>query len=116
MAIKNAENDNRDIWVKYLWLLFDTLKTSAPEIHKQYFLIEATEDQIGQPGEEVTTTFPWPSFLEQPSFESSLGEEDILNWDITLQPPPKRPSGSVRVRLTYHGRNKPIPVDDPWLD
>ena len=40
-------------------------------------------------------------------------EEDILNWDVAMMPPP-RPSGTIRVRLIYKGRSKPLPVEDFW--
>ncbi|MYB94206.1 hypothetical protein F4Y43_10125 [Candidatus Poribacteria bacterium] len=41
-------------------------------------------------------------------------EEDILNWDAVVVPPPPRRSGTIRVKLIYKGRSKPIPDDDPW--
>ena len=44
----------------------------------------------------------------------SYSEEDILNWDAAIVTPPLRPSGTIRVRLIYKGRRKPIPVENPW--
>ena len=41
-------------------------------------------------------------------------EEDILDWDFAIVTPPPRPSGTIRVRLIYKGRSKPIPVEDFW--
>ena len=41
-------------------------------------------------------------------------EEDILNWDAAIVTPPPRRSGTIRVRLIYKGRRKPIPVENPW--
>ena len=41
-------------------------------------------------------------------------EEDILNLDAVIVTPPPRPSGTIRVKLIYNGRRKPIPVEDPW--
>ena len=41
-------------------------------------------------------------------------EEDILYWDIAIEKPPPRPSGTIHVKLKYKGRSKPIPVDDFW--
>ena len=41
-------------------------------------------------------------------------EEDILDWDAAIVTPPPRPSGTIRVRLIYKGRSKPIPVENPW--
>ena len=40
-------------------------------------------------------------------------EEDILNADAVIVTPPPRQSGTIRVKLKYKGRSKPIPVDDP---
>ena len=41
-------------------------------------------------------------------------EEDILNWDAVIVTPPPRPSGTIRVRLIYKGRSKPMPVENFW--
>ena len=44
----------------------------------------------------------------------TYSEEDILNWDVAIENPPPRPSGTIRVKLKYKGRSKPIPVENPW--
>ena len=41
-------------------------------------------------------------------------EEDILDWDAAIVTPPPRPSGTIRVRLIYKGRSKPMPVENFW--
>ncbi len=41
-------------------------------------------------------------------------EEDLLDWDAAITTPPPRRSGTVRVRLIYKGRSKPIPVENFW--
>ena len=41
-------------------------------------------------------------------------EEDILNWDAAIVTPPPRQSGTIRVKLKYKGRSKPIPVENFW--
>lgn len=41
-------------------------------------------------------------------------EEDILDWDFTITPSLSRQSGTIKVRLIYKGRSKPMPVEDPW--
>ena len=41
-------------------------------------------------------------------------EEDILDWNAAIITPPPRPSGTIRVRLIYKGRRKPMPVENPW--
>ena len=43
-------------------------------------------------------------------------EEDILDWDAAIVTPPPRRSGTIRVRLIYKGRSKPMPVEDPWAE
>ena len=48
--------------------------------------------------------------LDFPAYD----EEDILNWDAVVVPPPPRRSGTIRVKLTYKGRSTPIPDEDPW--
>ena len=40
-------------------------------------------------------------------------EDDLLKWDVAVPPPPRR-SGTIRVRLIYKGRSKPMPVENPW--
>lgn len=44
----------------------------------------------------------------------TYNEEDILNWDVAITPPPPRRSGTIRVKLRYNGRSKPMLVEDPW--
>ena len=44
----------------------------------------------------------------------TYSEEDILNWEFTIETPPPRPSGTIRVKLKYKGRSKPIPLENPW--
>ncbi len=41
-------------------------------------------------------------------------EEDLLYWDVAIENPPPRPSGTIRVKLRYKGRSKPIPADHFW--
>lgn len=41
-------------------------------------------------------------------------EEDILNWNAAIIPPPPRQSGTIRVKLKYKGRSKLFPVEDFW--
>ena len=41
-------------------------------------------------------------------------EEDILNLDAVIVTPPPRQSGTIRVKLKYKGRSKPIPVENFW--
>lgn len=40
-------------------------------------------------------------------------DEDVLDWDFSTPAPPPYRSGTVRARLRFAGRSKPIPVEDP---
>lgn len=42
-------------------------------------------------------------------------EEDLLDWDASIEtiPPPYR-AGTIKVRLKYIGRSRPIPLKDPF--
>lgn len=44
----------------------------------------------------------------------TYSEDDILDWGVAIEEPPPRPSGTIRVKLKYKGRSKPIPIEDPW--
>ena len=44
----------------------------------------------------------------------SYTEEDLIDWDAAIIPPPPRPSGTIRVKLKYKGRSKPFPVENFW--
>ena len=57
-----------------------------------------------------TTNEKQNQYLAFPTYD----EEDILDWDAAIVIPPPRPSGTIRVRLIYKGRSKPIPVENPW--
>ena len=65
-------------------------------------------------GSEITQGFTNAQQLRLPF--PSYDEDDILNWDVAIVTPPPRPSGTIRVKLKYTGRSKPIPVDDPWVE
>ena len=41
-------------------------------------------------------------------------EDDLLDWDAHIGTPPPRLSGTIRVKLKYKGRGKPIPVENFW--
>lgn len=50
--------------------------------------------------------------MQRPDFPV-YDEEDILNVDAVIVTPPPRQSGTIRVKLKYMERSKPIPVDHP---
>ena len=65
--------------------------------------------------EEEKQQIPVPSLPQKRLAFPTYDEEDILKWDVAIPPPP-RPSGTIRVRLIYKGRSKPMPVEDPWKE
>ena len=44
----------------------------------------------------------------------TYSEAEVLNWDVAIEVPPPRPSGTIRARLKYKGRSKPMPIENPW--
>lgn len=63
-------------------------------------------------GEEDKQQIPVSSLPQKRLAFPTYDEEDILKWDVAIPPPP-RPSGTIRVRLKFKGRRKPIPIEDP---
>jgi hypothetical protein len=47
------------------------------------------------------------------SLPSPASTEDLLDWDVAIQTPPPRPSGTISVTLKYAGRSIPSPAADP---
>jgi hypothetical protein len=48
------------------------------------------------------------------SVGSEIQEEEILDWEAAMLSDPPRPSGTLQVTLSYEGRSKPIPEENPW--
>ena len=40
-------------------------------------------------------------------------DDDTSEWDMPLMPAPPCPSGTIKVKLVYAGKDKPLPFDDP---
>ena len=73
-------------------------------------------ESVGSPSsEEEKPEILEPSLPQKRLAFPTYDEEDILKWDVVIPPPP-RPSGTIRVRLKFKGRRKPIPIEDPWAE
>ena len=51
--------------------------------------------------------------LQSDADTAAVNHPDRLDWDAYLDTPPPRRSGTIKVRLSYRGRGKPIPSADP---
>jgi hypothetical protein len=58
---------------------------------------------------DVTVDQPGPSDDRTATADSP----DRLDWDACLETPPPRRSGTIKVRLNFLGRGKPLPLADP---
>ena len=58
---------------------------------------------------DVTVDQPQPSDERTATVDSP----DRLDWDACLDTPPPRRSGTIKVRLNFLGRGKPLPLADP---
>lgn len=47
------------------------------------------------------------------TFAPYQDKEDIINWEVSIDTPPKRPKRTISAKLKHVGRSKPIPIDDP---
>ena len=56
------------------------------------------------------------SFTDQEDRSHTAPLMDVLDWDACIECPPPRPSGTVKVRLQFRGRDQPIAVDTPQDD
>jgi hypothetical protein len=45
---------------------------------------------------------------------SKVYEDELLDWDASIQNRPARPSGNLKVTLRYAGHARPTPTRDPW--
>ena len=72
----------------------------------------AVESVSSPSSEEDKQQIPVPSLPQKRLAFPTYDQEDILKWDVSTPPPP-RPSGTIRVRLKFKGRRKPIPIEDP---
>jgi hypothetical protein len=52
--------------------------------------------------------------VESPASSAPVvSEDDVEKSDVVIERPPPRRSGTIKVKLQYAGRSKPIPVDFP---
>ena len=49
--------------------------------------------------------------IESEELAESTEGLDILDWDASIETPPPRPSGKIKVHLNFRGRGKPIPLE-----
>lgn len=92
---------------------------------RQITLSQAAEIamQVLREAEEERAGTGAPAMLEERAFGGvapapgarvpQLQEDEVLDWDARVDYPPARPSGTVRARLRFGGRSKPIPTTDP---
>lgn len=88
----------------------EVVNLKIPNSSAQYFstsLGSRFEEEIGFAPTQDSADTPY-QHLAFPSYD----EEDILDWDVAIVSPPPRPSGTIRVKLKYGGRSKPLPIDN----
>ncbi|WP_449418288.1 hypothetical protein [Phormidium nigroviride] len=81
--------------------------------------IEATERGFRESFVEDVSISQPRSLPQQQDVNKSLvaptnREEDVLDWDFSLENPPIQPTSTIELKFEYGGRSKPIPVTDPW--
>ena len=76
------------------------------------------EPQLGAANPTEGLTMPKskteaPTSQSRPSKRATEDSPEILDWDACLETPPPRPAGTIKARLNFLGRGKPIPLPDP---
>jgi hypothetical protein len=107
--------------VPYARMKFDSL---PPTVGKMV-LVEGAIEQVGQLEDVLASSGLHPRFpiigawrtlsAERTRISPSQSYRDeMLDWDVSIEVAPKRPSGTIAVTLNYSGRGKPTAFNDPW--
>ena len=60
---------------------------------------------------EATADVPLPNTVNgEPALTL---DADALDWDVSIESPPRRPQGTIHVQLVDEGRSRPAPLADP---
>lgn len=49
--------------------------------------------------------------VDEPERSGPALAVDVVDWGACLETPPERPSGNLKVRMHFRGRDKPLPAD-----
>jgi hypothetical protein len=106
------------------WLAQRTSRMAPPNIGN-VLLYEGARNQVGLFEDAIASSNLLSHFLASsvwnysspPHYRallpSTVDQDEVLNWDATIEVPPNRPSGTITVTLKYAGRATPTPVEDP---
>jgi hypothetical protein len=108
------------------WIAQRMFRAVPPSIGK-VLLFEGAPEQVGLFEDAIGSSHIVPNFLASSGWSPVLGphhyralvpsmvnQDEVLNWDVGIEVPPERPSGTLTVTLKYAGRGTPTPVEDPW--
>lgn len=100
---------------------------AVPPSTGKVLLFVGAPEQVGCFEDAIGSSHVVPDFVASSAWNSLLGphhygallpsmayQDEVLNWDVAIEVPPKRPSGTLTVTLKYAGRGTPTPVEDPW--
>jgi hypothetical protein len=59
---------------------------------------------------------PTPGSATSAQIPVDLVPEEVLDWDAGIETAPPRPTRRIKVRLRDLGRDKPLPIEDPYDD
>jgi uncharacterized protein DUF4332 len=65
-----------------------------------------------------TVLDPQASSQTQPVASSSaplVDTSDVIDWDLVIETPPRRRSGTIRASLIHAGRSQPLPVNEAGI-
>src|SRR5271157_4139663 len=65
-----------------------------------------------------TVSDPQASSQPQPAASSSappVDTSDVIDWDLVIETPPRRRSGTICASLVHTGRSRPLPVNEAGI-
>jgi hypothetical protein len=108
------------------WITQRMFRPVPPSTGK-VLLFEGAPEQVGLFEDAIGSSRAVPHYLASPAWNSLLApphhrallpsmvyRDEVLNWDVAIDVPPERRSGTLTVTLKYAGRDTPTPVEDPW--
>jgi len=99
---------------------------ALPPVCGKTFFVERPSDQAGFITDAIVSSAPLPHPVVasvwremftrryRAALPAPVYADEVLDWGVSIDTAPKRPSGTLNVTFKYAGRGTPTPVEDPW--
>ncbi len=98
-------------------------RLGAPRV---WIPIQVEEDKVGARGATAATMSAWPELWSYPVFRAvkllsahfevrlAALESEFLDWDVSVENPPRRPTTIVKAVIVPKGYKQPPQITDPY--